>query len=202
MIGGYGALLRSPPFLAYTLYSSLVFGGLFAYISESPFVFIEMLGYSETAYGWFSLLGVGAFATSSLLAGRLSRRIAIPTAAAAGTATTILGGLIMVALAWSGAFSAATILGPMMVIGCGIGLVFPYATAGAMSAHPHIAGTASALLGFIQMALAAAATLIMGLLRDGTPLPMVYMIAGATLAGALPLSLLRLDRRSTARAMT
>ena len=50
MAASYGTLVRSPSFLAYTLNLSLAFTALFVYISESPFVFIDMLGTPEHAY--------------------------------------------------------------------------------------------------------------------------------------------------------
>ena len=93
MAASYATLWRSPTFLAYTLNLSLAFTALFVYISESPFVFIDMLGTSERAYGWYTLAGVGAFATTSLMAGRFAGRVTIVPAVRVGTAVMAVGGL-------------------------------------------------------------------------------------------------------------
>ena len=190
MVASYGTLVRSPTFLAYTLNLSLAFTALFVYISESPFVFIEMLGVSERAYGWYTLAGVGAFAATSLLSGRFAGRLTIVPAVRAGTAVMAVGGLLMAALALSGIFSIAAILGPMMVIAAGIGIVMPYGMAGAMSSNPRIAGAASALFGLIQFGLAALGTVLIGAVRDGSQIPMAVVMAASTLAAAAALGIL------------
>ncbi len=196
MLASYGTLVRSPPFLVYTLNLSLAFTALFVYISESPFVFIEMLGVSERAYGWYTLAGVGAFATTSLLAGHFAGRVTIAPAVRVGSAVMAVGGLSMAALAFSGIFNVAAILGPMMVVAAGIGIVMPYGMAGAMSANPRIAGAASALFGLAQFGLAALGTVVISLVRDGTQIPMAVVMAAATLAAAAALTILaRPERR-------
>ena len=192
MAASYRALLRSPSFIAYTLNLSLAFTALFVYISESPFVFIEMLGVSEHAYGWYTMAGVGAFAATSLMAGRFAGRLTMVPAVRAGTAIMAAGALMMGALALGGIFSVAAILGPMMVVAAGIGIILPYGMAGAMSANPQIAGAASALFGVAQFGLAALGTLLMGAVRDGTQIPMTVVMAAATLAAAAAL-VIRID---------
>ncbi len=190
MAASYRTLVRSPTFLAYTLNLSLAFMALFVYISESPFVFIDMLGVSERAYGWYTLAGVGAFAATSLMSGHFAGRITIVPAVRVGSAIMAVGGLSMAALASSGIFSIAAILGPMMVVAAGIGIVMPYGMAGAMSAHPKIAGAASALFGLAQFGLAALGMVLMSAVRDGTQIPMAWVMAAATLAAAAALGIL------------
>ena len=64
----------------------------------------------------------------------------------------------------------------------GTGLVLPNAMAGAIGPFPRLAGTAAALLGFLQMGLAAAAGVAIGHLANDTAIPMA---AGIALAGVL-----------------
>jgi DHA1 family bicyclomycin/chloramphenicol resistance-like MFS transporter len=77
---------------------------------------------------------------------------------------------------------------PMVVYAAGMGLVLPNAMAVALRPFPHIAGTASAMLGFIQMTLSGAATALVGLFLIDTPAPMVtamfLITAVALLLGA------------------
>ena len=75
------------------------------------------------------------------------------------------------------------VIAPMTIFVFGIALVFPNGTAGALSVHPEIAGTASALLGFLQMGAAALSTRAAGRLSDATMMPMVEVSAvGAALS--------------------
>ena len=46
---------------------------------------------------------------------------------------------------------------PMAIYAVGMGLVLPHAMAIALAPFPHMAGTASSLLGFIQMSLSGSA---------------------------------------------
>jgi DHA1 family bicyclomycin/chloramphenicol resistance-like MFS transporter len=81
----------------------------------------------------------------------------------------------------------------MVFYSTGMGLVLPNAMAVALRPFPHIAGTASSLLGFIQMSLSAAATALVGALLQDTPAPMLAFMFLATLL-SLGLSV-RLYRR-------
>ncbi|MDA0652748.1 MAG: Bcr/CflA family multidrug efflux transporter, partial [Proteobacteria bacterium] len=59
------------------------------------------------------------------------------------------------------------------------------ATTGALEKFPHIAGTASALIGAIRFGLGAAVGALVGILHDGTALPTAYVIAGCAVASAV-----------------
>jgi DHA1 family bicyclomycin/chloramphenicol resistance-like MFS transporter len=73
----------------------------------------------------------------------------------------------------------------MFVYMIGVGLTMPNAMAGAIGPFPKMAGTASALLGFVQMAVAALFGVAVGHLDDATARPMASAIA---LAGLLALA--------------
>jgi len=73
----------------------------------------------------------------------------------------------------------ATVFLPHVIIGFGNGLLLPTAIAGAVSIRPQVAGTASGMTGFIQMAIGAVAAQLSG-----------HLVAGAT--NAMPMLLLML----------
>jgi len=62
-----------------------------------------------------------------------------------------------------------------------MGLVIPTTGVLALEMHGAIAGTASALLGTLQMLTGALAMAVVGLFTDGRPLPMVAGMAGGAL---------------------
>jgi DHA1 family bicyclomycin/chloramphenicol resistance-like MFS transporter len=66
----------------------------------------------------------------------------------------------------------------------GVGLTFPNAIAGAIGPFPAMAGTASALMGFIQMTLAALVGIAIGHATGSNGLPMALMVLLTSL-GAL-----------------
>jgi MFS transporter, DHA1 family, multidrug resistance protein len=67
----------------------------------------------------------------------------------------------------------------------GIGLVLPQAMALALKPFPHMAATASALLGFLQMSASAIAGLLVGIFLVDKPLPMALVIWGTSASAAL-----------------
>lgn len=83
----------------------------------------------------------------------------------------------MVALALAEVFSVWAIILPQALFMAGTGMVMPQTMAGAMANFPRMAGSASALFGFAQMAIAACAGVLVGHLHDGTSLVMAAIIA-------------------------
>ena len=84
----------------------------------------------------------------------------------------------------TGTINVYTLMGPVVLMLVSLAFITTGTTAGAMSPFPHMAGAASSLLGFIQFLGAAAATAVVGLLNDGTPMPMAAAI-GICMTGSL-----------------
>ncbi|MEW7979646.1 MAG: multidrug effflux MFS transporter [Candidatus Sedimenticola endophacoides] len=184
LLGGFAELLRHPAWRWYTLACGCVFGGLFAFLSGSPFIIIDFLGYPEQRFGLFFALVVAGFMAGTLLGGRLSQRHGTDPLIRAGAAVALVGGLGMALPALLGIHHISAIIIPQMIYMVGVGIVMPQSMAGTLAPFPHIAGASSALLGFIQMSLAALAGILVGRLHDGGPLAMSLTIAAL---GALTL---------------
>src|SRR6185295_11640535 len=84
--------------------------------------------------------------------------------------------LVLLSAAASNAAGLVGILVPLFFVVSLRGLTFPNASAGAMAPFPEKAGSASALLGSVQFAIAAAASAAVGILHDGTAVPMAAVI--------------------------
>lgn len=191
LIRNYTTLLKHPTWRWYTLACSFVFAGLFSFLSGSSFVIIDFLGFREEQFGLFFALVVAGFMTGTIIAGRLARRIGINRLVGYGSVTAAIGGVLMAALALAGVHHVAAIIVPQMIYMMGVGIVMPQSMAGALAPFPQMAGTSSALLGFIQMSFAALVGVLVGHYHDGSPLSMALSIA---LMGLLTLvSFLRLN---------
>jgi len=177
LLHNYGQLLRHPTWLWYTLCCSFVFAGLFSFLSGSSFVIIDFLGYGEAEYGLLFALVVLGFMAGTLIAGKTVHRLGIDRLIGAGSVVAAVGGALMALLALLEIYSAAAVVGPHMLYMVGVGIVMPQSMAGALAPFPGIAGTSSALLGFIQMASAALIGLFVGHYHDGTPRSMAVSIA-------------------------
>ena len=181
----YAGLLRDGRYCRYVGALSCLFAGLGVFFATGPFIFIQSLGFSPVAYGVLNLANVGGYLAGSAAAARLSRRMGPAALVQAGTALALAGGVAMVALAAAGVFDAWSVLAPVVVLTAGFGLVLPAGTAGALDRHPAQAGLASALLGFIQIAAAAAGTAVAGAMLGHGFLPVACVFLALTALAAL-----------------
>ena len=188
----YGEILTNRQYMGYAIASGLASSAMFAYISGSPFVFIELNGVAPERFG----LLFGANAVGLIAAAQINRWLLnhyhggqILKAALAFTASMGLLLLIVTATGFGG-FPAM-----LVVLFCCIastGLVGPNATAAAMAPYAQRAGSAAALLGASQFVLGAAAGSLVGLLHNGTAVPMAGVIALCAVGSYLILRLLAL----------
>ena len=188
-------LLRDRRYLGYTLVVSFIFAGLMAFAAGGPFIFIELLGMRPDHYGMLSIFTVVGYLVGSLTAGRLTRRLPVNRLVLLGVAVSLLGGGLLAGLVAFAPLSVASIIAPMTIFTAGLGVALPAGMAGAMAPFPQIAGAASALLGFVQMLVAAAASFAVGALPHGSALPMAMVIAAGALAALLSFTSLVLRAR-------
>jgi MFS transporter, DHA1 family, multidrug resistance protein len=174
------ALASSPRFFGYALCAGLGSAPFFSFLGGAPHVVVSMLGRTSAEYGlWFFVPSVG-FMAGNFAVSRLTAHFGINALIWWGVVLTIVGCLInvLVYVAIPG-WDMATIFLPQIMIGFGNGLLLPTSVAGAVSIRPQVAGTASGMTGFIQMAIGAAAAQLGG-----------HIVAHAS--NALPLMLLML----------
>ena len=200
ILGDYGRLLRDGGYLGYTLTCTLAYAGLFAFLSGSSFVIIEYFGVSEQHFGLLFMLVVAGYISGTLAGARLSRRYDFRRLVALGSALLLVAGGTMLAFALDRPERVMSIVLPMMVFMHGVGLVMPQSMAGALADYPHIAGSASGLLGFIQMTVAGIVGVAVGHGYDGTPVAMALAVAATGLLSLL-VYLLLLHRRPVSRAV-
>ncbi|QBM27255.1 multidrug effflux MFS transporter [Hydrogenophaga pseudoflava] len=183
---GYGVLLRDRHFLGLVFIGAFAMAGFFVYLAGSPFVLINHYGLSPTQYSLAFGLNAAAFIGSAQFTGPLGRRFGlVPLAKWAVTAC----GLVMASLLayyLVGGDQLLVLVSLYFVASAFMGMVIPTVSVLALDAHGAIAGTASALMGTLQMLCGAAAMGIVGLFANGRPLPMVAgMACGALTALAL-----------------
>ncbi len=165
VFGGYAHMLRHRRSVGYAVANAAGFGALFAYISGSPMVLMGALGVSAPVYAaLFAVISLGLMA-GAWLNGWLARSAAASRAAlglALGVGLLSAGGLLIVTLA--GTESVATLLPLLVVHAFSRGIASPNATQRALEPMGEIAGVASAVVGFLQMATAAVSSALVALL--------------------------------------
>lgn len=188
----YGEILTNRIYLGYAIAGGLASSAMFAYISGSSFVFIELNGVPPEYFGLlFGANAVGLIAAAQINRWLLTRYEGVQILKAALTFTA-LSGLLLVATTATGIGGFPVMLIILFCCIASTGLVGPNATAAAMNPYPQRAGSAAALLGAIQFVLGAGAGSLVGLLHNGTALPMAGVIALCAVGAFLMLQYLAL----------
>lgn len=165
--------------LGYALVVCFVFCGLFAYISASPFVFIEVFGVPSDRYGYYFGLSAFALMIGATANARLSARVAPAAILRFGSALIAVAGAIMLVCGGFRLGGIAGIIAPMLLYVIGMGLVMPNAIAAAMEPVPHMTGFASSLIGCLQTAAGGIVGYALGAVYNRTALPMALGVAGS-----------------------
>ena len=172
----FGELLRHRAFMGYALTSSLQFAALFSFLSGSPFVFIQHYGIPPRLFGvlfggMVVFMTVGSLLNAKFApvfgAGRILR-YAVIVPAVVGPAALVLG-LIEARSGAIGIWPFFLCFAPQIAT---ISLIGPNGTAMALQRYPHMAGTASSLMGIMQFGLGAIFGAVVGQTFDGTIAPM------------------------------
>ncbi len=173
----YGNLLVDGRFMGFALAGALASAALFAYISGSPFVFIELNGVPPEYFG----LLFGANALGLIIASQLNRwllnRYANTQILSVALSVTAVTSLLLVLVTATGFGGFPGMLVFLFVCIANTGLILPNATAAAMAPYGRRAGSAAALLGATQFLAGAIVGTLVGVLANGTALPMVGTIA-------------------------
>ena len=168
----------------YMICGGLSFATMFAQLSGTPFIYIELFGVAPENFGLLFSLSVFAIMGGSYLNSRLVIRFGVRRMLAVGTTIALVGGIGLAISANYGAFGLFGIVIPVIIFMTPHNMVNANATAGAMEYFPHIAGTASAMLGFIRFGTGALVGALVGYFHDGTALPMAYIIACCVIGSA------------------
>jgi DHA1 family bicyclomycin/chloramphenicol resistance-like MFS transporter len=172
----FGQLLRHKPFMGYALTSSFQFAALLSFLSGSPFVFIERYGIHPRAYGVL-FGGLVVFMTiGSLLNAKFAMvfgsakilRYVVFVPLICGPMALVLG-QIEARYGTLGMWPFIVCFAPQIA---SIGVIGANATALALQRYPHMAGTASSLMGVMQFGLGALFGAGVGQTLDGTIAPM------------------------------
>ncbi|MGK9418548.1 multidrug effflux MFS transporter [Pseudomonas cedrina] len=172
----YLAIVREPRAVALILCMSMAFGGVFAFITASPFVYVVYFDVSPRLYsGLFALNILGIILVTFINArwvGRYGpqRMLGVGALLAAGAGAALIG---VGVTEWGGLTSVVCCL----VIYMGVtGLLGANCTASLMALFPRQAGASVALGISVQFATAALASLWVSHLADGTAWPMCLVV--------------------------
>ncbi len=183
----YLRLLRHRRFMAYALAGGSAQAGMFAYITASPFVFIDYFQLAPDQYGWLFGANASGLIAGSQLNARLLRRFKSNHVLRVALLVFLAAGLVQLAAAVTGIGGFWGVSLPLLVGITSLGFTFPNAQAGAMAPFGDRAGTASAMLGTLQFTLAGISSVVVGQVHTGNAVGMAGAIATCGLLSQLVL---------------
>jgi DHA1 family bicyclomycin/chloramphenicol resistance-like MFS transporter len=189
ILASFQKVISHPQFYTYSFTGALASAGLYTYLAGSPFVFMDLYHVTGQHYGWIFAFIAGGLITSSQLNNMLLKKY---TSQQIIRITLALQCVIAIVLVVGTYQNFLGLTGTIMCIFfylCCQGFSFPNSSALSMAPFTKEAGSASALMGSIQMALGAGASALVGILSNGTALPMTAVMAACSLAAVIILSI-------------
>lgn len=189
ILSGFLFVLKQPQFFTYAFAGAIAAAGLFAYLAGSPFVFMKIFNVSEQHYGWiFGIIAAGLITSSQLNNVLLRKYDSAQIIKTVLLVQTIIGLLLCIGsiFDWLNLYSAIGLM--FLFLSCQ-GFSFPNSSALSLAPFTKEAGSASALMGAMQMGFGALASALVGFISNGTMLPMTGVMAGCALLALIILSI-------------
>jgi len=182
---GFWQVLKVPQFITYAIGGGIALSGLFAYIADSPAIFMDGYGVSNQTYGWiFAVVTIGFVGLSQL--NRIFSKhftaeqiVFCAVACMAVISTVMLYGLNQ---GWFGIVGTASLI--FLILGC-IGIINPNAAALSMAPFENNAGSAASLYGFIQWGIAGLVSVVISLFKSKTAVPLAGIMAATAIVALL-----------------
>jgi DHA1 family bicyclomycin/chloramphenicol resistance-like MFS transporter len=175
MAKSYIVLLRSRAFVCFAVASAFTSASWFTFIASAPYLLSQALQQPPSTYGIMILLPMAAYMLGNAAAVRFARHAGSPRLLLIGLALSLASGVLMTLWCARG-LSVWALFVPIALSSIGNGLSQPPAVAAALSVFPRIAGTASGLVGFMQMLASALGTLVVAHLPPGSALSLVAIV--------------------------
>ncbi|MEY2895015.1 MAG: hypothetical protein RIS42_734 [Bacteroidota bacterium] len=178
ILKAYRDLFKEKEYLIFAFTGAIGAGSIFTFVGGAPLTFLTYYGVSESKFGLlFAIVASGIISASQLNRVVLKKynslqvlRVTLPTQLGLALILSVLSKLNLLTM-------ELNIFLLFLIMGCQ-GFNFPNVATLALRPFHRGAGTASAMLGSIQMAWGAVCSVLVGLLFDGTPFTMAIIIFG------------------------
>ncbi|HEX3862918.1 MAG TPA: multidrug effflux MFS transporter [Stellaceae bacterium] len=167
LIVNYAKLLTSRAFLGQVVLTAFAVGGFYAAQTLSPFILMGRLGLSSTTFGLVTASLMGSYLVGSLATNRLLRVLPPPRLVVFG-ALFVMSAALLLGVGLRIHLGVAEIILPMCLWLFGMAFIMPGVTTAALALFPRSTGSASALMGSLQMAMGFVGSALSGLFADAT----------------------------------
>jgi len=175
------AVLSEPQFYTYAFTGAVAFSGLFAYVAGSPLLFMDIFAVKEETYGWiFAFLSIGLIGASQVNT-ILLRKYSSEQLIFAALICQAITGIVFVMGSINGCFGLPSTIFLLFIFLSCLGIASPNTSALSLAPFTKNAGSASALMGAVQMGLGTLASIGVSMFDTRSSLPMVAIMASTSL---------------------
>ncbi len=195
LAANYRLVLGARAFWAHALPGAVSYGAIFAFISGSSLVLIQVLGVPTAWFGYCFATGVFGYLSGTILCRRLLPKLGAERTLRLGSTLSLAAGALFLGAVLAGVAHWALVVAAMFATMGAHGVNFPVAQACSVTPFPQQAGTAAGLMGALTMAAAFVSGSLVGASYNGTLYPLALI---ACALGAITFASVRLlaDRAS------
>lgn len=180
MTNVFFSILRQPQFATYSFSGAFAFSALFIYLAGSPVIFMEVFHVSPAVYGGLFALMSAGFIGSSQLNILVMRKHSSEKIFRVALFCQVAISLVLLIGVWNDYLNLySTVIIFLMLLSC-LGFINPNANALALAPFTKNIGSASALIGCIQIGVAGLVSASVGLFNSKDIFPIAITLAGCT----------------------
>ncbi|NYS60922.1 multidrug effflux MFS transporter [Vreelandella salicampi] len=183
VLRNYASVLTHKEGMGYICAVAASFAGLFAFVTASPFLYLEYFSLSPALYPFVFGVNVVVIALSNRVNIYLLKNRTPQQNLRLGLAVQFFAASALVLMTLLGVASLPLVVVLVMMFTGMIGLITPNAISSLLDHFGHISATATALLGGIQFSSGALAGVMVGLFEVEHLWPMVLTMLAASLVG-------------------
>lgn len=189
IVANFLKVLKEPQFFTYAFTGSIAFSGLFTYVAASPIIFMDIYHVDAKTYGWiFAFMSV-SFIGSSQLNSVLLKKFSSEQMIFGALITQSVVAVVFLILSVNNLLGLyETIAMLFLFLGC-LGISNPNTAGLTMAPFAKNAGSASALMGAIQLGLGALASFAVGIFVKDSVAPMVLIMTTTTIIAFIVLNI-------------
>lgn len=187
ILKNFASVLKEPQFYTYAFTGAIAFSGLFTYVAASPIIFMDIYKVDPKMYGWIFAFMSLSFILSSQLNSVLLKWYRSEQLIYGALLTQSVVAVVFLVLAINDLLGLYETIGMLFLFLACLGISNPNTAGLTLAPFTNNAGSASALMGAIQLGLGALASFAVGVFVTASIYPMVVIMATSTIVALIVL---------------
>ncbi|MFH6988063.1 multidrug effflux MFS transporter [Flavobacterium collinsii] len=189
IITNFLKVLKEPQFYTYAFTGAIAFSGLFSYVAASPIVFMDIYNVDAKTYGWiFAFMSVSFIGSSQLNSALLKKYSSEQMIFGALISQSVIS-IVFLILALNDLLGLYETIGMLFLFLACLGISNPNTAGLTLAPFAKNTGSASALMGAIQLGLGALASFAVGIFVKNSVAPMVAIMTTTTITAFIVLNI-------------